>query len=151
MGVLAFLAMGGFEFRETMAGTYRRGHEERPMKFTVTARAKDIVQHLMDRRAELVGHVDMEGFATQQALIGELTIDPLIRGRIGYEFSFSADDGKRYRFSGEKTIHLFKPVQSMTVLPGAILDERSTEVATATLHFDPRHLPSFLASFRPIL
>jgi hypothetical protein len=144
--------MSGFQFQETMAGTFtRHGDSQKPMKFTARARAKSFWKHLSDHKAELDGHVDMEGFATHQPLHGEVTINPILGGLIRYEFAFHADDGKGYRFAGQKDVKLLRPVETMTTLPASIVDDKGAEVATALLHFDTRSLPGFLGSFRPLL
>jgi hypothetical protein len=146
--------MSGFQFTETMSGTFTLSAgdgAERPMLFTCQARASNLWRHLADRRAELDGHVDMEGFATRRPLQGHIVIDPILGGRIAYDFQFDGDDGKPYRFSGQKDVSPFRPWGSMTTLPGAILDERGAEVARAHLRFEAHDLPGLLGSFRPIL
>ena len=131
-----------------MAGTFSRDGVELPMAFTITARARSLWSHLFDRKARLDGEVTMRGFASARPLQGEITIDPLIKRIIRYEFSFTADDGQPYRFVGQKDVTLRDPVGSMTNLPAQILALDGREVATAQLTFDTRDLPSFLGSWR---
>jgi hypothetical protein len=138
----------GFHFRETMSGTYRRDGVERPMHFTVTARAGSLLSHLRDRKARLEGEVTMDGFASSRPLDGEITIDPLLGKLIRYEFGFQADDGQRYRFIGQKDVTLKDVVGSMTTLPGQVLALDGKQVATALLTFDKKDLPSFLGTWR---
>ncbi|MSP61878.1 MAG: hypothetical protein EXR72_16405 [Myxococcales bacterium] len=140
----------GFQFDETMTGTYTQGGAERPMSFTARARARSLLGHLTGGRATLEGHVEMEGFATHQPMSGEVDIAPIRGRRIRYEFAFTADDGKRYHFAGQKDVTPLRPLASMTQLPALITDEHGTEVASAKLHFDTRDLPSLLMSFRPV-
>ncbi|HEX9100864.1 MAG TPA: hypothetical protein VF997_01605 [Polyangia bacterium] len=142
------MKLPGFHFRETMSGTYRRDGVERPMQFTVTARAGSLLSHLRDRKARLEGEVTMDGFATARPLEGELTIDPLIGKVIRYEFAFAADDGARYRFVGQKDVTLRDPVGSMTTLPGQVLALDGKQIATALLTFDKKDLPRFLGTWR---
>ena len=143
----------GFQFTETMAGTFRRidgDGGERPMKFTGTATAKSLWRHLADRRAELDGHIDADGLATHQPLRGHIVLDPIIRRVIKYDFTFSSDEGKPYRFAGQKDVTLLSPVASMTTLPGEITDERTgAQVATCDLRFDMNKFHKLLGSFRP--
>ncbi len=144
--------MSGFQFQETMAGTFTfPGSPERSMKFTARARARSFFRHLTDHTAELDGHVDMDGLATHQPLHGEITINPILGGMIRYEFDFTSDDGRPFRFAGQKDVKLLHVVSTMTTLPGAILDEKGSEVGTALLYFDKKRLPGFLGSFRPLL
>ncbi len=142
------MKLPGFHFRETMSGTYSRDGVERPMHFSVTARAGSLLGHLRDKKARLEGDVTMEGFASARPLEGEITIDPLIGKRIRYEFTFAADDGQRYRFVGQKDVTLKDPVGSMTTLPGQILALDGKRIATAALKFDKKDLPSFLGTWR---
>ena len=44
-------------------------------------------------------------------------------GRLPYDFTFTADDGRTYRFTGEKIVKLGSLRRSMTVLPGRVLDD----------------------------
>ncbi len=149
--------MLGFKFHEVMSGTYTfaagagRDGKERPMKFDCRAHAGSLLRHLTDHRADLDGHVDMEGFATRQPLRGEIVINPVLGKHVRYDFEFRGDDGKPYRFEGQKDVELMRFMQTMTVLPGRILDGEGREVATALLRFDTRRLPSLLGSFRATL
>lgn len=142
------MKLPGFHFRETMSGTWRRDGVERPMHFTVTARAGSLLSHLRDRKARLQGEVTMDGFASARPLDGEITIDPIIGKLIRYEFGFEADDGQRYRFIGQKDVTLKDPVGSMTTLPGQVLALDGKQFATALLLFDKKDLPSFLGTWR---
>ncbi len=144
--------MSGFEFHETMAGSYRLvdGSVDRPMSFTIRARSARLGSFL--RRPEVVieGEVDAEGFADHRYLRGTLGMDPLRTRTLPYAFEFTANDGRHYAFAGEKTISLAHLTESMTVLPGAIRDDRGAEVGRALLRFDlKRDLASFLHSFKP--
>lgn len=142
--------MFGFHFRETMSGTWRKDDGvERPICFTVTARARSWLKHLRDKKAVLDGTITAEGLATGKPLTGELIIDPLFARIIRYELHFSGDDGRPYMLRGQKDVTLADPVGSMTTLPAEIIDRDQQTFGTAMLKFDARDLPSFLASFRP--
>lgn len=143
--------MAGFQFSETMSGTYVRDGQERPFTFSATARAASGWQFLRDRRAELQGTVDADGLAAGAHLEGTLTIDPLVGRIIRYEFDFLGEDGRRYRFVGQKDVKPTQPVESMTTLPAEVLDESGNVHAQANVKFHARDLVSFLSSFRPVL
>jgi hypothetical protein len=145
------MMLGGFHFKETMAGTWRRegSADERGIRFTVVARAASLLQHLRDHKATLTGTVQMDGFASDAPLDGELTINPLFGRVIRYEFAFTADDGKPYRLRGQKDVAFTDLARTMTTLPAEIVDADGQRVATANLLFDKKDLPRFLASFRP--
>ena len=143
--------MAGFEFKETMSGSWRRegSSEAQPMAFTIRAHAGRLLRHLVDHKAEIEGRLQMAGFAEDVPISGELTINPLLGKKIRYEFAFEADDGKRYRFVGQKDVQFLDVVRTMTELPGEILDQQGGVIGRADLKFDTNDLPSFLASFRP--
>jgi hypothetical protein len=144
--------MSGFEFRETMAGTFHlasRPSVERPMSFTVRARARSLLSFLRRPEVEIEGEVDAEGFADHRHLRGTLGLDVVRTGTLPYDFQFTANDGKPYKFIGKKTVTVRDLAQSMTVLPGAIVDESGAEIGSALLRFDLRSdLIKFLSSFR---
>jgi hypothetical protein len=142
--------MTGFAFHETMAGAFRlRGEpRDRAMSFTIRARSRSFPRFLRRREVEIEGEIDAEGFADHRHLIGTLGMDPLFTRRLPYAFRFTANDGAPYTFAGEKTIHLGHLVESMTVLPGRILDASGAMIGEALLRFDAqRDLARFLASF----
>jgi hypothetical protein len=145
--------MAGFEFKETMAGTWRssNGGDEKTIEFTVTARAGRLLRHLFDRKADMDGRLRMAGFAEDVPLSGELIIDPILGKKIRYEFDFVADDGKRYHFAGQKDVRFLDVVRTMTELPGEIFGGDGAVVARCSLKFDPRDFGRFLASFRGTL
>jgi hypothetical protein len=143
--------MTGFEFRETMAGSYIRDGAERPLRFTLRAHTGSLRHYLRDRSVTLEGHVDAEGLANHAVLAGTMILDPILGRRIRYEFGFTGDDGQPYRFVGQKDVRLADLVGSMTTLPGEIVDESGARFATALVRFDRRQLPAFLGSFRPLL
>jgi hypothetical protein len=139
--------MPGFHFHETMQGTYTRDGVERPMKFSLEARAGSWLQHLRDRKARINGTIDAEGLASDRAIDGELTIDPVIKRIIRYDFTFTGDDGRPYRFTGQKDVSILDLANSMTTLPAEIFDGDKA-IAKALVKFDKKDLPSFLASWR---
>jgi hypothetical protein len=143
--------LGGFRFQETMSGTWSRpgASDSQPISFSLTARARSWLQHLRDHDAEIEGTLRMEGFARETAVRGTLHINPLLGRVIRYEFGFTADDGKPYRFRGQKDVSVLDLVGTMTTLPATITDASGAIVAECKLMFDPKDLPSFLASFRP--
>ena len=143
--------MIGFQFEETMTGTYRRDGSDHRFEFRLRARQPSMLSFLRDRTATIEGHVDAAGLATHAVLAGTLLLDPILGRRIRYDFGFTGDDGESYRFAGQKDVDPHHPVDTMTTLPGEILDDSGAVYATALVRFDPRSLPSFLGSFRPLL
>lgn len=144
--------MRGFEFRETMAGSYHladKPMEERPMSFTIRASTPNLFRFLKKPEVRIEGEVDADGFADHRRLEGTLGMDLLRTGTLPYRFRFQANDGKDYVFEGTKTVSVAELVETMTVLPGVLLDGEGKEVGRALLRFDLRSdLVKFLRSFR---
>ncbi len=147
----ASLALG-FSFDETMSGSYHllsSQLDERAISFKLSARVAGIRQFLRDKLARVEGEVTIEGFADQQPLEGTLALKLLDERRLTYDFSFGANDGKRYRFHGQKDVTLIALVDTMTTLPASIYDGAGGEIARAVLRFDTRGtLVAFLRSWR---
>ena len=142
--------MVGFQFKETMQGTWRKNgtSDDKPIVFTVTAKADSLWNHLFDKRTKLDGTLRAEGLASDAIVRGELTLDPLGKRIIRYDLEFTADDKRSYRLRGQKDVRFLDLQHSMTTLPATIYDERESPVGSAMLTFDKRDLPSFLASWR---
>jgi hypothetical protein len=143
--------MFGFSFSETMSGTWSApgSAEARPIRFSVTARARSWLRHLRDKKADLDGTLSMDGVAREVPVHGELLIDPLFGRVIRYQLAFTGDDGKPYHLRGQKDVTVADPVGSMTTLPASIYGAGDQLVGTAQLAFDTKDLPRFLGSFRP--
>jgi hypothetical protein len=143
-----------FEFRETMAGSFHltaAPSDERPMSFTIRARSGRLRDFLRHPVVEIEGEVDAEGFADHRRLEGHLGLDLVRTGTLPYAFQFIANDGQRYSFVGQKTVLLRDLVESMTVLPGAILGDGGEAIGEALLRFDLRSdLLRFLRSFQAL-
>lgn len=141
------------EFRETMAGSFHLMSDpgdERPMSFTIRTRAVEtgLWAFLKNPEMEIQGEIDAEGFADHRRLEGTLRLDLLRTKTLPYAFRFTANDGAPYTFEGKKTLVLTEITESMTVLPGAIKDERGATVGSALLRFDLRSdLLKFLRSW----
>ncbi len=145
--------MAGFEFRETMAGSYhltQAPDRERPMAFTVRARTRGLVSFLRTPVADIEGEVDAEGFADHRPLRGTLLLSALRRRTLEYAFEFTSNDGRACAFEGKKTLADSSLVDAMTVLPGVLVERGGAEIGRALLRFDLRgQLLRFLRSFRP--
>ncbi|MCG8422736.1 MAG: hypothetical protein MJE77_32885 [Proteobacteria bacterium] len=142
----------GFRFDETMSGTYalvESPSQHRPLSFSVEARVPSLWRYLRDHRATLRGTLEAVGFADYVPIEGTMLLAPLSARVIGYEFNFTGNDGKPYRFAGHKTLLLNDLVRSLTELPAEIYSSTGTVVATSTTRFNLRSdLLQFLASWR---
>lgn len=143
----------GFRFAETMTGTYRLDADriERAARFTVDLETDDALAYLANGRSRLVGRLALDGLATDVPIEGFLEIAPLLK-RLRYEFAFVADDGRRYRFAGQKDRSLRRLLHSLTTLRGELLAADGARVGEATFAFDVRRdLGALVTSFRPRL
>ncbi len=152
LGTLA--AAMGVEFRETMAGSYRL-HEgaggELPLQFTLRAFSRRMSSFLRVPLAEVEGEFHAEGFADHAPTRGTLALDLLRDRTLKYDLRFPGNDGRSYRFKGQKTVSLRRLVATMTELPAVLLDDQGREIGSALVRFDAQQdLPSFLRSFRRI-
>lgn len=143
--------MSGFEFYETMVGSFRlRGDaHDRPMSFTMRGRSPRWLKFLARPEVDIEGEVDAEGFADHRYLRGTFGMDVIRTRTLPYDFRFTANDGAAYTFTGKKVLHAARLVESITVLPAAILDAAGAPVGEALLRFDLRSdLARFLRSFK---
>ena len=137
-------------FGETMRGSVRvAGAPAQPLSFTFRARSGAMGHLLGTRRFAVEGALSAEGFGTYCPLEGTVTLDVLVTGELPYDFTFTADDGKRYRFAGKKLVKPWALLRTMTRLPATIFDDAGTAVAEAEVFFDLRRdLGAFLRSWR---
>ncbi len=143
----------GFEFSQTLAGAYHTLEapgEEHRISITVTAKVHDMKSFALDPTARIQGEIDAEGFADHRPLEGTLEINPLLRQKIIYDFSFPDNDGRDCRFHGEQDLTILRsPVKAATTLPGSIYVD-DEEHARAVLRFDlEKDLVKLLRSFKP--
>jgi hypothetical protein len=105
---------------------------------------------VFDGKTRMHGTLEADGLATNVPIEGTLTLAPWARRMIRYEFAFRGDDGRSYRFEGQKDIRLRDLRRSFTILPGAILDDAGNQVGTADTRFDlAADLFQFVSSWRP--
>lgn len=142
----------GFSFDETMAGTMTlvRSGATVPFSFTVHVHAPSVWKHMRDGKADMRGMLEAPGLATHVECDGTMTLRP-VRGRIvRYELSFRGDDGKSYRFAGQKDIRWLDALRTWTTLPGEITDADGTLVARCDTRFDYKSdWMQFVTSWKP--
>ncbi len=145
----------GFEFRETMSGSYTligQPGVERPLRFSLRVHAEDALAHARDHVARASGTLEMDGFADEVAVAGTLVLTPLTKRVIRCELTFVANDGLPYKLQGQKDIRFSDLVGSLTTLPAQIVDAAGKPVAKAQVTFDVRaDLLKFIASWKPLL
>jgi hypothetical protein len=135
-----------------MSGSYWRldaPTEDLAIAFAIEARAKDLRRFARDRTWRITGTIDAEKLATARPLEGTLVFKLMGERRLPYRFTFVGDDGRGYELSGQKEYSGLSPIESLTLLPASLYDERGQELARATLRFDARSdLGRWLKSFR---
>lgn len=146
--------MSGFEFRETMSGSYHlladgAAAPERPLRFTLHVESGPFLAFLQRPVATITGTVHAPGLARSAELQGTLGLFLASSHTLEYHFDFTADDGSPLVFDGKKVVTLGTLPESMTVLPARILRPEGEAVADALVRFDLRgDLLPFLTSFR---
>jgi hypothetical protein len=142
----------GFSFQETMSGTYHLLDAplvERGIRFSIGARVDGMRRFLRDRMARIEGDVEVEGFASKRHLVGTLALKLLDERRLTYDFAFEGDDGRPYRFHGQKDVTMIAIADTMTTLPASLYDGADKEIGRAVLRFDLRSdVVSFLRSWK---
>ena len=126
--------------------------EERAIEFSIEARVDNLRRFARDLVARIRGVVTLEGLCKHANLDGTLAMKLLRENRLAYDFSFSADDGKRYRIRGEKNMVALGLMESLTTLPASLYDGEDNEIGRVVVRFDLRSdWRKFLFSFRPRL
>lgn len=136
----------GFAFTETMAGKVRLTdgaveqptQDGRPFIFTVTARAPRFERFVRNWEARIEGIVYWQDLADGAALTGTLRMPLIHERKLHYDFAFQGENGRRYRFQGQKDVKLRHPISTMTTLPGRVVDDQDREVASGVARFDLR-------------
>lgn len=145
----------GFRFEETMRGSYYlldKPQDERAIEFSIEARVDNLRRFARDLTARIRGVVTLEGLCKHANLDGTLGLKLLRENRLPYDFTFTADDGKKYRVRGEKNVVVLGLMESLTTLPASLYDDAEEEIGRAVVRFDLRSdWRKFLFSFRPRL
>lgn len=123
--------------------------DERALSVTLKASTRDLGEFVRKRTWLLEGTIEAERLASQRDLEGTLIFALIDERRIPYRIAFRGDDGRKYELTGQKEWSGFAPIESMTLLPATLLDERGGELGRATLRFDLRaDWADWMKSFR---
>ena len=140
----------GFSVTEVMEGSLRRPGEnfDREFRFNLAVAFPALWRILTTAQGRAQGTCHVDGLARQAPAVGTLELAPFRRRLARYTFTFTADDGRQYRFDGEKQSG-WNPRRAWTTLVGPVYDASGDVWAEATLYFSFRaHFPGLLASFR---
>jgi hypothetical protein len=132
--------MLGFGFHEVMEGTVQREGErfDREFRFEFDVRAPSVLAILRTAVGEAVGHVRIDGLAKRAEARGAIKLSPLAERRIRYQFDFTGDDGKPYRFEGIKVTTARRHLRGFTTLPGRVYAADGSLWGRAVLRFSMR-------------
>ena len=147
---MAGVSLLGFYFREKMDGSVQRAGErfDRSFRFEFDVRAPSILGFVTTAVGDCTGSVHIDGLARGAAARGRIEISPWLRRSVRYVFDFTADDGRRYRFDGQKRVTLRRHLVGWTTLPGHVYDGDGNVWGDALLRFSlRRELRKLLASF----
>jgi hypothetical protein len=140
----------GFEFRETLSGSYytlKAPGVEKPMRFSIHARTESIGKLTLNPSFDVQGELHAEGFADHKDAQGALSIS-MLRRKIVYEVLFKNNVGEDCRLRGERDVEFLRLAGSLTTLPISVFTGEK-EVARGVLRFDLRgDLVRYLRSFR---
>lgn len=126
--------MTGFRFAERMAGGLSSGGR---FAFDIEARSPTPMSPWGTTLADAVGTVTAEGLAQDARVTGRLVLSPLRGRRMRYVLDFTGDDGRSYRFDGNKEIRPWS-LASWTTLRGVIADTEGVVWSRANARFDFR-------------
>ena len=130
-------------FDEILRGTLRRAKGP-DVDVRVELRGSARAGVLRTRTVEVEGTFDAIGFAAKRPVYGALEIS--LQG-LEYELSFVADDGRPYRFVGQKRVRVFDLTASLSHLAGDLIDPLGRVIAQLDLRFDvQRDLGPFVRS-----
>jgi hypothetical protein len=140
--------MSGLALTETLTGTLRLARDpgrERSIALAYRVHTGPLRTFLRRPLLAIEGAIDAQGFAEHRLLRGAITLVSQPERALEQAFSFTADDGLRYRFHGLRAL---RP-GALTLLAGTITDARGALTARALLRLDLRtELGRLLASLR---
>ena len=131
----------GFSFRESLSGSYwllEAPTDERVIAFAVEATAHDVRAFARDKTWRIDGTIDVEGIASAAPVHGRIVFRLFEERRISHQLEFAGDSGARYELIGQQEFIGLSPIESLTLLPASLCDDRGEEIGRATLRLDLR-------------
>lgn len=152
--------MLGYKFDEFMVGTHsfiERNdiNKALPLYFSLTWGNKNLFRALNPFSGEFLSH-DVKGFITVGDLVdkvdceGSLDLLYFSEGKIRYELFFKDDNGKSYKYEGEKrNIRPWNLHETHVTCYGTIVNLDDDEmISKSVVYFPFRELLGFVFSFR---
>lgn len=144
------MSLLGFSFRERMEGTVQRRGEpfDRRFWFDLDVRAPSLLGFATTAVGRCEGTLHVDGLARDVPALGRMEISPLHRKLVRYVVDFRGDDGRTYRFDGQKDVTFRRHLVGWTTLPGHVYDADEQVWGDALLRFSlRRELRPLLRSF----
>ncbi|MBX3191562.1 MAG: hypothetical protein KF819_31500 [Labilithrix sp.] len=149
----------GFELSEAFSGSYYLLDEplrDHAIRLSLHVSVDGLRRFVIERKAQAEGLVFVEGIAERDPagvrVNGTVTMKLFDEKRIPYDLSFEGDDGRAWRLRGQRDFFMHDAVDSLTILPASLYDDRGVESGRAILRFDPKtELAATVRSFRPRL
>ena len=147
--------MFGFELAESMTGTWHSFEDalvDRAVHISLQLTVDGLRRFALRRTIDIEGTIYAEGLAENRAVTGAIRWRLLDENRVPYVLEFEGDDGKRYRFRGQRDFFYYNAIGSLRKMDASLYDELDKEIGRAVLMFEPQlELPALLKSFRPRL
>jgi hypothetical protein len=154
------VVMIGFKMDEIMVGTHTFSDRplaspQLPMNFSITWGNDNLLKFVNPGSDEFLfscakGFITVGGMANKADCIGTLKLMYFSERKIRYELDFKGDDGKAYKYIGEK-VNLWPWNLHKTHMTcyGTITDNESGKVvSTSVVYFPFRELLNFIMSAR---
>jgi hypothetical protein len=150
----------GFAMDEVMTGTHEfvkgKGPAgDHPMEYRVTWGHRKLADWFNPFGGEfmtntLFGKVDVGGLAIDAECKGTLELCYFTEAKIRYTFEFANDEGKKYKYVGEKKgLRPWNLHRTHTTCYGQIIEVESGEVISeGIVYFRFATIPAFMLSFR---
>jgi hypothetical protein len=149
--------VAGFKIDEIMAGSHRPigRDEDLPMHFNITWGHKNLIEYLNPfspefLRAEAAGVITIDGLVKKTECTGSLKLLYFTERKIRYELYFADEQGRTYRYLGEKiNILPWNLHKSHFTCYGTITErETGTVISSCVVRFPFRELMTFIRSIR---
>lgn len=152
--------MIGFKINEMMTGshTFANGSfkgEEMPLKFSLTWGNKSLLKFLNPASKEFLesnasGFITVGGLADNASCAGLLKLMYFTKRKIRYELDFNGDDGRAYKYVGEKiNIWPWNIHRTHFTCYGTITDvETGKIISSSVVYFPFKEIAGFILSAR---
>ncbi len=152
--------MVGFRMDEMMIGTHTfsggsYGGRELPLNFSLTWGNDNLIKFLNPRSEEFLvssarGFITVGGLANKADCKGFLKLMYFSERKIRYELDFKGDDGRAYRYVGEKVNIWPWNLHRTHVTCYATINDTETEkiISSSVVYFPFREIIDFLLSLR---